>query len=285
MENEVITTQPSEVKEVEFHGDKLLAINQLDKIYVAARWVSQGIGFTQAQSRRHVMNLQTDEVLKQGVAVLRLPTNGGVQDVLCIELDFLPLWLAKINITPTMRRTNPEGARKMVDYQLKAKEVLSQAFIRKQTPAEVLLAQAEFLVETERMMNQMKERQDQQQAMIDHQQQQIVELTARQLPAPATPIRSDIVHRVQVLARYRGTSVQEAWHEVYWVLNNEHGIDIGARLKKKHKDINEERVRRGKREYSENYLKQKINGMDIIMEQELAPQVIEVIESRMLVRG
>lgn len=285
MRNDVLVADPNDIKEVEFHGDKLLAINQLDKIYVAARWVSQGIGFTQAQSRRHVLNLQTDEVLRHGVTTLRLPTNGGLQDVLCIELEFLPLWLAKINITPMMKERNPEGARKMIEYQLKAKDVLSKAFIRQQTPAQVLLAQAEFLVETERMMTEMKQRQDQQQILIEQQQQQILELTTRQLPAPATPVRSDIVHRVQVLARYRGTTIQEAWHEVYWVLNNEYGVDIGARLKKKHEAINEDRVKRGKRAYTTSYLRQKINGMDIIMEQELVPQVLEVIESRMKPRG
>lgn len=46
-------------------------------------------------------------------------------------LDFLPLWLAKINITPTMKRENPELVDRLIEYQLKAKDVLAEAFLSK----------------------------------------------------------------------------------------------------------------------------------------------------------
>ena len=52
-----------------------------------------------------------------------LPTNGGNQEVLCLKLDFVPLWLAKISITPTMEQETPELAEKLMEYQMKVKEV------------------------------------------------------------------------------------------------------------------------------------------------------------------
>ena len=39
---------------------------------------------------------------------MRLPTKGGNQEVLCLKLDFVPLWLAKISITPTREQETPE---------------------------------------------------------------------------------------------------------------------------------------------------------------------------------
>lgn len=50
---------------------------------------------------------------------------------MCLQLDYLPLWLAKISITPTMRKEMPGIAEKLVAYQLKAKDVLAAAFLEK----------------------------------------------------------------------------------------------------------------------------------------------------------
>lgn len=49
--------------------------------------------------------IQTDSVLSQGERNFVLPTEGGNQEVLCLKLDFLPLWLAKISITPAIINT------------------------------------------------------------------------------------------------------------------------------------------------------------------------------------
>lgn len=56
-------------------------------------------------------------------------TGGGNQNVWCLKLDFVPLWLAKISITPTMEQETPELAAKLMEYQLKAKDVLAAAFV------------------------------------------------------------------------------------------------------------------------------------------------------------
>ena len=41
----------------------------------------------------------------------------------------VPLWLAKISITPTLRENNPELVEKLVNYQLKVKDILVAAFL------------------------------------------------------------------------------------------------------------------------------------------------------------
>lgn len=111
------------VKEVEFNGSNLLATEYNDKIYVAIRWVSEGIGFNDRKCRAEVERVASDLVLKRGVQIIGLPTNSGIQDVTCIELDYLPLWLAKINVNIIEDD--------IIEYQLKAKDVLANAFLNK----------------------------------------------------------------------------------------------------------------------------------------------------------
>ena len=97
------------INEVDFNGANLLAIQNVvnNKIYVGISWVCNGIGLTDGQMRRQKQNLSEDIVLQKGITNLRYPTNGGMQESLCIELDFLPLWLAKISITPNIKKNNP----------------------------------------------------------------------------------------------------------------------------------------------------------------------------------
>lgn len=44
-------------------------------------------------------------------------------------IRFYSLWLAKISITPSMKENNPVLVEKLVEYQLKAKDVLAAAFL------------------------------------------------------------------------------------------------------------------------------------------------------------
>ncbi len=118
------------VKNVDFYGDNLLAAqDKQGKIWAGVKWMCQGIGLTDDQMKHERKKIQSDLVLKQGGSNLTLPTNSGVQSVLCLYLDYVPLWLAKIGITPKMKRDSPEVVEKLINYQLKAKDVLAKAFL------------------------------------------------------------------------------------------------------------------------------------------------------------
>ncbi len=101
------------------------------KIYVGVKWITQALGFNKSLHDRQIKNIQSDIILSKGASYLTLPTKGGNQKSLCIELDYLPLWLAKISITPTMKKEHSEIAEKLIEYQLKAKDILADAFLGK----------------------------------------------------------------------------------------------------------------------------------------------------------
>lgn len=127
MENQLIT------KEVEFNGNYLKAAQDLEngKIYVGIKWVCTGIGLTQDQGRSQVKKIQSDLVLRLGCVKFDTGVFDENNDTVAVELDYLPLWLAKISITPTMIKENPVTVEKLISYQLKAKDVLAKAFIHK----------------------------------------------------------------------------------------------------------------------------------------------------------
>lgn len=119
------------VKNVEFNGAMLRAAQVENIVYVGVRWVCQGLGLNEDRGKYERRKIQKDLVLNKGVKFYPLGTDNANSDVLCLMLDYLPLWLAKISITPTMKREDPELADKLIEYQLKAKDVLAEAFLPK----------------------------------------------------------------------------------------------------------------------------------------------------------
>ena len=121
-----------EVKRVPFMGTDLMAAkDESGTIWAGVRWMCDGMGMSEGQRKRQIASIQTDHLLSKGGSNLILPTAGGKQSVLCLKLDFVPLWLAKINITPAMQAETPELAERLEAYQLKAKDVLAAAFLPK----------------------------------------------------------------------------------------------------------------------------------------------------------
>ena len=124
MENEL------EIKRVPFMGAELMAARDTDgQIWAGVRWMCDGIGLSKGQMQNERTRIHNDKELSQGERNLVLPTRGGNQETLCLKLDFVPLWLAKISITPSMEAETPELADRLEQYQLRAKDTLAEAFL------------------------------------------------------------------------------------------------------------------------------------------------------------
>ncbi len=120
------------VKEVNFYDGEILGIKTPEgKIYMGVSKACYDIGLTEKQKDNEVEKIQKDLVLHRGAKKLPLKFGGQVRHALCIEKDFVPLWLAKISITPTMQQQNPATVERLIKYQLEAKDVLADAFIKK----------------------------------------------------------------------------------------------------------------------------------------------------------
>lgn len=119
----------TEVKEIPFNGSTLLGIkDQNGQVWLAIRKTCADIGLSDGQARRQLANLKNDLIFKKAITNLRYPSNGGEQETTCINEKFVTLWLAKISLTPTMQKKNPEAVQKLLVYQLEAANVLHKAF-------------------------------------------------------------------------------------------------------------------------------------------------------------
>lgn len=118
------------VKDVDFYGDELTALKDNDGIvWTGVNSFCRGIGLSKSQRDTQIQNIQSDEVLKRGCLKFQAGVFDKNNEALALQLDYIPLWLAKISITPSMKAKHPELVDKLVNYQLKAKDVLAAAFL------------------------------------------------------------------------------------------------------------------------------------------------------------
>lgn len=118
-----------DVKEIPFAEGSLLGIRTEDgKIWLGVRKACRDIGLTDAQARAEVSKVQESLLLKNSCKKLSLKFETQVREVLVLAEKFVPMWLAQINLTPTMQKKNPEAVQKLLKYQLEAADVLHRAF-------------------------------------------------------------------------------------------------------------------------------------------------------------
>lgn len=136
------------VKNVNVFGDSIIAAQDKDgTVWAGVRWFCKGLGFSEGQMKRQIANIQKDLMLSKGGSNLILNTGAGEREVFCLKIDFIPIWLAKISITPTIQREHPDLADKLLEYQLKAKDILAEAFMPKQYNSNDIQGQIKLLAQ------------------------------------------------------------------------------------------------------------------------------------------
>lgn len=138
-----------QVTDFNFYGDNLIALkdNATGEIFTAINSVLRGIGFIDKdQIRKRRDKWINDPVISKGVVKFNIPIQEVVtkndttlldKETYCISQHKLPIALAKINITPKMKQTQPELASKLELYQDKCADVLASVFIDHKSATEI----------------------------------------------------------------------------------------------------------------------------------------------------
>lgn len=237
-----------EVKHVDFLGADLMAARDEDgTIWAGVRWMCDGMGLSEGQTKSERLRIQNDSVLSKGGRNLVLPSKGGNQSTLCLKLDFVPLWLAKINITPAMQAETPELAERLEAYQLKAKDVLAAAFIDKKEPVDT--------VDLKEVLGQLAEIHKAEAAAIGNVASILSEMkddikslknsTPAAAPASASaasesrtyskamsPWRANMYSIAKPLARRMNITIKQLMTNIYKQMRNEYSWDFLAEKKK-----------------------------------------------------
>ena len=118
-----------ETKEIKFYDDTLLGIkDENGKVWLVITHSCKQLGFDNQRTKSQGEKIREDRVLSKGVGKFRVLTNGGEQEVYCLEERFVPLWFAKITLTKKMQEEIPNVFEKLEKYQLEAADVLHKAF-------------------------------------------------------------------------------------------------------------------------------------------------------------
>jgi Rha family phage regulatory protein len=81
----------------------------------------------------------------------------------------------------------------------------------------------------------------------------------------AVPDHTKVVETVNEYARFTRRAHDEVYNGIYDILKAQHGIDIKARVENERRNINAERLRKTGKVYAESTLKQKVNGIDVMV--------------------
>lgn len=266
-------------KEVEFQGSMLLAgqNKENDKIYVGVSWICNGLGLNKNQKDRQVKNVQEDIVLKQGCVKFDAGVFDKYNETIALDIEFLPLWLAKISITPTMQKENPEAVEKLVNYQLKAKDVLAEAFLGKKE----IMSMEDLIIYNATMLKEQRLKQEEQDRKIKEleykQTQQETKFTEVTDYISKVPDFKAVQDAVIKYSRLSNISHQDVRAEVYKRIGDIYGINFKKRIKNKHDELQKERTEKGKEPYKQSTLNSKYNAMSVIKDEKLEKQVIEVL--------
>lgn len=136
------------VKSVDVLGSLVTAVkDEKDTIWVGINYFCQGLDMNKAQRDYQVEKINADKALNKGSRKFPAGVFNESHEMYALRLDFIPMWLAKITITKKMEQDHPELADKLLEYQLKAKDILAAAFLPKQENAGDVQGQIKLLAQ------------------------------------------------------------------------------------------------------------------------------------------
>lgn len=131
MENKerIDRSMKQEIKEIPFDGSTLLGIRTPEgKVWLAVKKACLDIGLNENQATAERKKIEKGLLFDNQWKKLKVKFDSQVRKTLFLAEDFVPMWLAQINLTPAMQKKKPETVKKLLTYQLKAKDVLHKAF-------------------------------------------------------------------------------------------------------------------------------------------------------------
>jgi len=221
-------SEKSEMVKVEFYSQKIDAILKDEKVLVRVRLICQNLEIASNNQRKKI---QEHPTLSKGGTHIISPSAGGNQETFCLDLEFLPLWLMTIHPD----KVKEETRELLIKYQLEAKDVLAAHFFgakeepKQLTPAEQLLAQAQFLVTMESRVASVERKLLEQDTRREEAQQQLLALPAPSRDVPEKPLRAHLNSKVRGHCSATGVRHEDAWRKLYREYRDIFSVDLKVR--------------------------------------------------------
>lgn len=229
------TNTALQVTNFSFYGDNLIALkdNATGEIYTSINSVLRGIGFTDKdQIRKRRDKWINDLSVSKGIETFNIPTSGwdvkndtpsNNQNVHCISQHKLPLALAKINITPSMKKKQPELVSKLELYQDKCADVLASVFIDHKTTDQVIMQPIlDSLDNFTKTVNDTLLSITDRLTKLEEQTQATIETTYKR---PYNPWFAKMQTKYKLLEKYFDITKGQLYKNILWELENLYDID------------------------------------------------------------
>ena len=120
-----------EIKEIPFDEDTLLGVKTSDeRIWLAIKKACLDIGLNENQATAERKKIESNVLFEGQWKKLKVKFDSQVRETIFLYEKFVPMWLAQINLTPTMKKTNQKAVMKLLKYQLNAADTLHEAFYK-----------------------------------------------------------------------------------------------------------------------------------------------------------
>lgn len=138
-----------QVRPVDVLGDTIMATqDEKGYIWAGVSYFCNALGMQKWQKDKQIQKVQADKTLRRGCSKFGAGVFDPNNETIALRIDFVPLWLTKISVTKQMEKSHPELAEKLLQYQLKAKDILADAFLPNRhkelatvTPSEIPLGE------------------------------------------------------------------------------------------------------------------------------------------------
>lgn len=262
-----------EIKRVPFMGAELMAARDTDgQIWAGVSYICNGIGLSKAQKDNQIEKMQKDEVLLKGCRKFPAGVFDPNNQTVALKLDFVPLWLAKIAITPTMRAETPELAEMLEVYQLQAKDILAAAFL----PVNSVPALDTLSPELRLLINLELKQKEQDKAIeaVNQKVDGIRDVVVLNPNSWREECRKLLAKVAQ--ARGGGGAYQEVNAEVFQLVDERARVSLETRLTNKRRRMADEGVCKSKRD--------KLNKVDVIADDAKLIEIYIAIVKEMAVK-
>ena len=137
-----------QVKPVDVLGDTIIAArDENGQIWAGVSYFCNALGMNKKQKDWQTEKVQSDKILSKGAGKFGAGVFDPNNETIALRLDFVPLWLTKISVTKQMEKNHPELADKLLEYQLKAKDILAAAFLPQQESTKDIHGQIKLLAQ------------------------------------------------------------------------------------------------------------------------------------------
>ena len=84
----------SNIQTINFNNQKLLTVEKDGIKYVAVKPICENLGLAWAAQ---FVKIKENQILSEGVSIIEIPSDGGIQETICLPIDIINGWLFTIS--------------------------------------------------------------------------------------------------------------------------------------------------------------------------------------------